>query len=228
VKRHIYPLLALVLLGGIAVHRFAAARPAPGVVEYHERVRLAAEGISRHTEQWVGQDVEVPAQALSVLAPNIIISRRYLNIENGSTAGFMLVHCSDAHDMAGHFPPRCYPAQGWRVRSAVPRDWTIGARTVSGMEYEFYRSEDGIEGGGERSIIVANFLMRPGVLVRDMNELARTVMGSVAQASGAGQIQVYFDGQVPEAQRNETIEQLVAAYEPAIAAIVEWDPTQQN
>src|SRR4051812_21079638 len=108
--RTAYRSCALLMLLAIGAHRLAAGRVAPGVEAYHQRIRQAAAAAPTQIHGWVGQDMTVPTQALSVLAPNAIISRRYSNVENGLSAGVLVVHCSDAHDMAGHFPDRCYPA----------------------------------------------------------------------------------------------------------------------
>ena len=69
------------LLAGAGVHRYAVMRRPAGVEEYHRRVREAAAAIPRHIDGWVGEDTPVPAQAIRVLDPNVIISRRYLNVE---------------------------------------------------------------------------------------------------------------------------------------------------
>src|SRR5688572_18549062 len=128
-----YRVLAVLVLLGIAGHRFATLHKPEGVAEYHARVQAAAKDLPRSFEGWVGEDIPVPARAISVLDPNVIISKRFLNVENGVTAGFLLVHCGDAHDMVGHYPMRCYPAQGWTLKSQRQRDWVLDGLAVTGM-----------------------------------------------------------------------------------------------
>ena len=158
---------------------------------------------------------------MSLLAPNAIINRRYTNVENGLSAGVLLVHCSDAHDMAGHFPLRCYPADGWLRRLSRERDWQVGDLTITGTEYEFYRADAVGQSGKQQSIVVANCLLRPGgKVLRDMDAMAASIVGEGGQASGAGQIQVFFDAGLSESQRDETVRTLIAGYRPILDAIL--------
>ncbi|HZL34044.1 MAG TPA: exosortase-associated EpsI family protein [Tepidisphaeraceae bacterium] len=222
IATRIYRILAILILAALAAQNYATGHKTGGVERYQERIRAAAAQVPAQIGPWVGEDVKVPVQALSVLKPNVMISRRYLNIENGATAGLLLVHCGDAHHMVGHFPLRCYPAQGWAVRGSHRRDWTIGAVHIPGMEYEFYRDSlrDG-PGGGEQKIIVANCLLRPdGKILRNMEEMQATIVGAGGSASGAAQIQVYFDAAVPLEQRNAAIVSLLKGYLPVINAVI--------
>jgi hypothetical protein len=217
----VFRTLAVALLAGIGIHRAVAVHRPAGVAEYHARVREAAKDVPRHISGWVGQDVEVPARAVAVLSPNVMLSRRYVNVENGSTAGVMLVHCSDAHDMVGHFPLRCYPANGWDLKSSAPRVLMIDDRAVPATEYEFVLPEQGISGGGEQHIFVVNCLFRPGGKVfADMDGMSASIAGAWGQSSGAGQLQVYFYGDVPRVQRDAAVDELVKGYEPVLKAIL--------
>lgn len=212
-------LVAVLMLAAIAFQRYVTTHKSVQVEGYQLRIREAAEAVPRHIGPWVGQDVRVPAQALSLLKPNVMISRHYLNVEDGATAGLMLVHCSDAHDMAGHFPLRCYPADGWALRSSAPRDWTVDGLKLTGTEYEFV--EDDEAGRGQRHIFVANCLFRPGgQVLRDMNALARSIVGAGGESTGAGQMQVYFDADVPRERRDAAVRTLIAGYRPVLDAIL--------
>ena len=215
-----YRVVGAVMLAAIATHRYATVRRPAGVAEYHRRVRDAAATIPGHIGSWVGQDVPVPAQAIKVLDPNVIISRKYLNVENGVTAGLLFVHCSDAHDMAGHFPLRCYPARGWDVRASRPRDWNAGSLAVTGSEYEF--TAEMLEGRRvDAAMVVDNCLLRPGgQVLRDMETMTRSIVGAGGQSSGAAQIQIYFDASVPPERRDEAVEALVKGYRPVIDAVL--------
>lgn len=207
------------MLAGIAIQRYVTAHSPVQVDAYRLRIRAAADAVPHHIGAWVSQDVSVPVQALSMLKPNVMISRRYLNVENGATAGLVLVHCSDAHDMAGHFPLRCYPAQGWELRSSRPRDWEAGGLKLTGTEYEFVRDDE--SGKGQSHIFLANCLFRPGgKVLRDMNALARSIVGAGGEATGAGQIQIYFDATVAPEQRDAAINALVGGYRPVLDAIL--------
>lgn len=212
-------IVALLMLAGIAVQRYVTTHKTIHLGAYESRIRRAAAAVPRHVGPWVGEDVSVPTQALSLLKPDVMISRRYVDVENGATAGLMLVHCSDAHDMAGHFPLRCYPADGWVLRSSTPRDWNVDGLKLTGIEYEFVRDDQ--SGRGQRHIVVANCLFRPGgQVLRDMNGLARSIVGAGGESTGAGQMQVYFDADVPRDRRDAAIRQLVAGYRPVLDAML--------
>jgi hypothetical protein len=213
--------LAVALLAAIGVHRAVAVHRPAGVQEYHAHVREVAKDVPRHIGGWVGQDVEVPARAIAVLTPNIMISRRYVNVEDGTTAGVMLVQCGDAHDMVGHFPLRCYPANGWDLKSSAPRALLIGDRAVPATEYEFVLPDQSMSGGGERHIVVVNCLFRPGgKAFADMAGMSASIAGAWGQSSGAAQLQVYFDSDVPRVRRDAAVDELVKGYEPVLKAIL--------
>jgi hypothetical protein len=210
------------MLAAMGAHRLAVMHRPAQVTAHHQRIREIAATAPRQIHGWVGQDIKVPAQAISVLDPNAIISRRYINLENGNSAGFLLVHCSDAHDMAGHFPLRCYPADGWLRRGSEPRDWQVGDLLVTGTEYQFYRSEGVGQSKSEQTIVVANFLLRPnGKVLRDMNAMAASIVGAGGQRSGAGQVQVYFDAAISREQRDQAIVTLIEGYRPIIDAMLQ-------
>src|SRR5215469_5405346 len=103
-RNTIYRCLALCMLVVLGAQQYLTRRQPFGTERYFARIRSAGEEVPRHIGPWVGQDVPVPVQSLSMLKPNLILSRRYLNVEDGAAAGFVLIHCSDAHNMAGHFP----------------------------------------------------------------------------------------------------------------------------
>lgn len=219
-SRSAFRLLSVLFLAVIAVHRYAIARKSFGVERYQASIRAAAATIPTRLGSWVGQDVEVPVQAVDVLQPNVMLSRRYTNVENGMTAGLLFVHCGNAHHMAGHFPLRCYPARGWTLRSAQHRDWNAGGIRITGSEYTFHM-DAGPDYPVEQSIVVVNCLLRPnGQILRDMDAMTRTIIGAGGAASGAGQLQVYFDASIPKAQRDAAIGQILGGCKPLIQAII--------
>ena len=217
----VYRWLAVAILGGIGVHKYLTVRTPPAVAAYHQRVRESASRVPNRIGAWVGQDVRMPVQAVRVLDPNLVVSRRYVNVENGSSAGLMFVHCRDAHDMAGHFPVRCYQARGWDLRSARERDWALGDLRVTAMEYEFHAPRNIDDAEANSSIIVVNCLFRPdGQIFRDMDAMTRAIIGAGGQSSGAAQVQVYFDRSAPEARRDAAVAELLAGFAPVIDAVL--------
>jgi len=148
------------------------------------------------------------------------INRQYTNVESGALANLLLVHCADAHHMVGHFPLRCYPADGWNLESKRPRDWAVSGLQLTGTEYRFVKDEAG-PNGVVPSIVVANFLMRPsGRVLRDMDGLSQSIVGANGSLLGAGQLQVVFEGDVPEKQRDAAVQELLRGYQPVLEAIL--------
>ena len=215
--------IAAVMLAAMAVHHHLTVRMPAGVEEYDQRVRESVALVPDHIGPWVASDETVPAQAVNTLRPNLIISRRYVNLETGVSVGLLLVHCADAHHMVGHYPLRCYPLRGWELQSSEPRDWTAGDRTITGMEYHFkMTSADSGRGPGspEESLTVANCLLRPGMVLRDMDGLSKSIVGAAGPSLGAGQIQVYCESSLPQAQLDAAVKALVEGYRPVLDAIL--------
>jgi hypothetical protein len=222
----IYRVLGAIILCAIGVQRYHTLASPVEVRQYHARIRDSVAEVPRQINGWIGRDVPVPVQAITLLQPNLIVSKRYLSVESGLSVGFLLVHCSDAHDMAGHFPLRCYPADGWKVVDQRQRDWQVGSRLITGMEYRF--SQAGEIGSPARTITVANFLLRPGGhIVRNMDQMLELIDGAGGQASGAAQVQVCFDTDVADAVRDRAVQSLVGGFEPVLAAIL-TDATKER
>ena len=214
-------LLALALLGGIAVQSRQIVSKDPAVLRYHARIHSTAAQLPMRFGLWIGQDVKMPAQAMTVLQPNVAISRMYVNVQTGVQAGLLLVQCTDAHHMVGHFPLRCYPAEGWTLDSSRPRDWQIGNLHLIGMEYAFSRAKIGDPFAEPDRLIVDNILFRPnGQILRDMSSMSDSIVGAEGQATGAGQIQVYYEPNVAPADRDAAFAALVGGCRPVIDAIL--------
>jgi hypothetical protein len=213
-------IVAAGLLAGIAAHRYATLRTPPDLLLYNQHVRDARSAVPEHIGGWVGSDVRVSAQAERLLNPNLLISRHYVNVETGLDASVLLVHCGDAHDMAGHFPLRCYPAAGWKLVDSRPRTWGAGGLRVVGYEYDF--TADPSRGSDTpRVITVANTLLQPGGrMFADMDGLTKAMVGAGGQELGAAQVQVYFEHRVPQGQRDAAVEALLTGYRPVIDAIL--------
>ena len=52
----------------------------------------------------------------------------------------LLVQVRDARDILGHYPPVCYPAQGWRVRERG--EIALGSEGIEAVLYTFVRSAE--------------------------------------------------------------------------------------
>lgn len=195
------------------------SRAPSDAAEHHERVRRAAGStIPYSVGDWISADVAAAPAAVALLRPNVLVSRAYENLKTGETASLLFVQCSDARDLIGHYPPNCYPAHGWTLESASPRDWTVAGSTIGGMRYRF----GGRDGGAESSTVVDNFMVLPtGDVGRDMDAVDRVASSARLRRLGAAEVQVVTEGKMTEERRDEVFRALVAPAAPLIACVAE-------
>lgn len=207
--------VSLALLGGLAAE--SSLRPQADAAEpYHERIKALAAQAPMQIGDWVGADHRPPAEAIRLLKPNVILCRQYVNVRTGRSVQFLLVHCKDARDIHGHYPPVCYPGHGMKLRSAVEADWNVEQTRIVGKQYEF--AEQRLGTGGK---LVENFLIVPGHYVRDMDAVGERAGDYTQRFFGAAQVQVVFDDprRWDQQQRREIFQTLIGAYLPLIEAI---------
>ena len=203
------PVLTLSLLLGVAVEWNAFHLPPENLESYHGTVREAIERMPRQIGDWVGSDNEVDSSAIRLLRPNIILSRNYVNYRTGRKVSLLLVHCRDARDLRGHYPPVCYKAHGWTPLGPEPRDWTVDGTPIGGMQYKFNTREI----AATNQIMIYHFMVRPGGgIERDMRGLSRAAEDRRLRALGGAQFQVAFDEIIPRDERDRIFEELLAPF----------------
>src|SRR5690606_38872568 len=128
-----------------------------------------------------------------------------------------VVHCKDVRDMEGHYPPICYPSQGWTADGRSSETITIGEAAIPMRRYIFERHV-GID---TSRIVVWNVFVMPGQehLMADMDGLARAARSTRRAGLGAAQIQVLM----PEGseQERQIVEACLTALSPMIETIAE-------
>lgn len=200
------PFVALLLLAGMGMELLQ--RPtARDAQPYHDAVLAAAWQIPLQFDGWQGRDVPQPEEAVSLLNPNALISRRYVHEETNRAVNLILVQTRDARWMTGHYPPRCYPAHGWTPESQQPRTWQVGDRQIPGMEYvySFHTPR------GTRRMWVANLLILPdGQLVRDMGTVYSAAADYTRYFYGAAQLQMVIDQRMDREERDEIYKTFIA------------------
>lgn len=214
--RLVSPVLTLVVLGGLTVERFC--RPdIEDAVQYHQQVSLAISRVPYQIGDWSGTDVDVPPAAIRLLHPNAILSRRYDNLATNQSVALLIVHCRDARDIAGHYPPVCYPANGWVQRYLHPMHLQVTPeRSIDGAEYEFAMWLP----ASLRIMRVVNVLVLPdGTTTHDMKHVREAAADYRTHFFGAGQIQLAFAEHLRTQQREEILRTFIKALEPVLAAI---------
>ena len=159
---------------------------------------------------WVGKDVPVDQSAVKLLRPNVIISRQYHNTVTGSTVGFLFVDCSDARDTIGHYPPICYPSQGFSPELTETHDWHLPHMTIHGTEYNFVRSVFDSDG----KLWVDDFFVLPGAgTVPDRTPVIAAAADLQRRFYGVAQVQLVFNVQGTGEERDQTFTELFSPLE---------------
>lgn len=216
------PVLAATLIAAAFVQ--GALQPSPSDAEpYHRAVLDAANRVPAETGQWKGKDVEIPDGALQLLRPNVARSRVYTRDTDQAIAQVLLIQCKDARDLAGHYPPNCYPqVYGYQLANSEANTWNIDGMSIHGRTYVFNANEN----PGADSVVVQQFFALPdGSTTDDVDEIYRLAGDFTQRHRGAAQIQVVYPADDPhtQAERNAIFEELVSSYAQVIRLILTDD-----
>ena len=151
-----------------------------------------------------------------MLKPNVIVSRRYQDTRTSRQVSVLLVQCSDARDILGHYPPVCYVAQGWTLGSSQAADWQVDDLRIAGTAYMFTATRRALPAAQH----VYNFiLLSDGRVCRGMNEVDDVARDARKKFFGASQVQVIFDDTISQRERDEIFTSVVRAYRPLLDTI---------
>ena len=238
VGRLLWPGLSLGLLLGLLVYQRGLAVHAESQSEYHAKVAQTLVELPMSYGSWIGEASEVPKAAAELLHANEIISRSFRNIDTGEQVGLVVVHCTDARDLLGHYPPVCYPAHGWLQRAA--EDLALESGSAGGGEWEaggraswpcmLYRFER-MDQGYSHEMTVLNYMLLPNGQVGPTMEVVDRAAGDLGlRVRGAMQVQVVFQGQEVqkggEEMRKKIAEEFLDYLWPVFEAV--WDADVQG
>jgi hypothetical protein len=220
--RFLSPLAAAALAAGL----YAQMRPYYGqdaatqqhIEQFHTAVRQAVAQIPMRItvggDDFEGFDIPIPAAAGTLLHPNAIFSRRYMDASK-RWVQLVLVHCRDSRDMSGHYPPNCYPGSGWTLREPeehhVIKLW---GRQVPVAEYNFTTRT-----AMDRKLdwAVYDFFVLPaGGMCTSMGDVRRAGGDYRTRPYGAAQIQVVLDAGMRPQERTELLRAVLAPLGPVI------------
>jgi hypothetical protein len=186
---------------------------------HHARVQEAVRTVPYSVGDWLARDVAVPEATVTLLKPDVLVSRRYENLRTGETASVLFVACGDARDLLGHYPPICYPAHGTALTAAAPRDWTVGSLVIRGVRYRFRG-----HGGSPSQFVVDNFMVLPsGGFGRDMDAVDRVARDPAWRRFGAAEVQIATDATMDDSRRDEVFRTLAASYAPLFRTFTAGD-----
>jgi hypothetical protein len=161
--------------------------------------------------KWVGEDArdKIPREAQQLLRPNALLSRTYT--APGEPAMHVLViHCGDARDMIGHYPPVCYPSSGWVAREpegGMDLALRVLDQRFPMREYRFSRARNL---AGEDVIRVFNtFVLPDGLVTPHIEAISRQSERLAVTVRGVAQVQVIMMATVPAAQAQAAAAELL-------------------
>jgi len=217
IHRHSAPFIVLILLAGVWADRRLFHLPTGDAAAYHARLRTIAQQLPTRIGDWDSSEVETPASAVALLRPNVLVGREFKNRATGERAMLMIVQCRDARDMRGHWPPICYPAQGWLLRESRQASIVVNGAEIPVTAYRF--TIESIERYSE--ILVYNFFMRSGgILESGQGGVREAAQDPRAKIYGAAQVQISFVPTIPEPRREEIFRTLVAGLHPIIDGVL--------
>ena len=210
--------LTLVLLGAAWAEKVTFHQAPEDATEYHARVKAAKDQFPYNIGPWLGTNTEseVPEGAVKLLRTPVIVSRRYQNVRTGKTASLLIVHCRDARDLIGHYPPICYPSQGWTKAGASTAERLVNGRTYPFTDYQFTSGR--IERATE--LRIDNFMVLPdGQVTPNMQGVEDVAKDYRRKFFGAGQVQLITDASWGRSERDEFFREVISAAEPMLEVI---------
>jgi hypothetical protein len=183
-------------------------------VNFHAAAAKAVAELPLQFGEWKGEEVPVPAAAQVLLKPNAIVSRRFTNRRTGETLSMSLVQCRDTRDMAGHYPPICYPGMGWVEKShATEVSLDVDGVRLIAMRYHFSRHFF----DQERVLVVYNFFAMPGEgFPSEMESIRRAAADYTSRPYGAAQVQVALNQAREPAEEKQLVQSVLMPCAPAL------------
>lgn len=210
--------IAITTSVGLLVAWQARALPdREGAIEVHAEIKAAAEQVPERSGRWFSVVIPATQSAVRLLKPNVLEQRRWTDGITGKTVSVLVVHCGDTRDMIGHYPPNCYPGQGYRMGKTESWATTVGSERYSDLpEYEFVT----VRGTSTETLKVRNAMLLPGLgLGRDMNDVQAAAQDVTRRFLGAGQIQVIFYSGISEAERDSITAEMMEIYRPVLETL---------
>ena len=216
------PLTALVL-AAMAVYSLASIRPGGASEAYFRQVSQAIDALPMQIEGYIGRDRPPLPAAVEMLRPNRLVQREYTDPVTGESFSVLIVHCGDVRDMMGHYPPICYPSNGWAMESTDPEE--IDRASGGPIPITRYRVSRG-DGSMRLSKVIANTFVVPRAdspLGRDDRALDSVTRTRWSSGLGAAQVQIITDSSMDAATRASIERSVADRLGGLISAVVDAD-----
>jgi len=191
------PVLSLVLVVGLSFALPTFAAPDGSVEARRAEIAVALEETPWLIGPWVGEIAQVPREAQKLLRSNSILSRVYSR-RHGPQVHVLLVHCDDARDMLGHYPPVCYPSSGYVAiegETASDLELEVSGRSLPVQTYAFERMRDRTE--TERIRVFNAFILPDGRVSREIDDINQQSERAPIARLGVAQLQLITPASVP-------------------------------
>lgn len=218
------PLIALALMLLLPDTSPESRVKSEGILARNAQVARVFRAAPYRIADWLGEDVEVPSAAIEILRPNAILCRRFERLDRKMSVDLIIVHCSDARDMQGHYPPKCYPANGWNPSDREEQhEWvvSVGGQAIAMRVYTFHR----IEGwGSERTLRVFNYFLLPnGEITSDFGAMRRVANRLALSVQGVAQVQVVMSSEISLQDSIEAAGELLSGFSSIMAVLAQGE-----
>lgn len=211
--------LCFALLAGVGAHRVRTRTPIEASA-YHAKVKAAVDAIPWRVGVWAGEEMPVPPAALALLKPNALLGRSYRDDTGERGITLVVVQCQETRDMAGHYPPICYKANGWKLLEEKQVTEQVGAHKLPITRYLVDRSS---VFESERRWVYNILILPINGGVEDMQAVEDAASNRVARQRGAAQIQFVLNGDVPEAEQRQLVREFLVTLEPVVDSIIRFE-----
>ena len=109
----------------------------------------------------------------------------------------LVVHCGDSRDMNNHYPPVCYPSDGWMAVEASPnldRVLVVEGRQFPVREYGFKSYL--VDGREDVIRVFGAFILPDGTMTREIDDISRQSERLSVAVQGVAQMQIIASGRV--------------------------------
>lgn len=215
------PLVAAAMLAGLLGWNLVERSTAGGVDLYLASSRKEIEGVPWNIGPYIGTETQVAPAVVKLLNPNTLLQRRYVVPETGEWFSLLIVQCTRAKDLDGHYPPNCYPRAGWiPEQDAAEIVVHAGAIAIPALRYRF-RHEGGII--PERMDILSFFIVPVGQsrFGGDMDLVNMLSRSPATDKLGAAQVQILTPAAMPEETRRSIWDQTLEEITPVLTTIAE-------
>lgn len=164
-----------------------------------ERIAALLSAVPDRLGPWITSEVPVPSEAVEILRPNALFCRQFMRLGGDEELTLIVVHCSDARDMGGHYPPICYRQIGWNLDLERISRPDVRCEFLGDPELTVYRFRR-VDRDGEREdmTVLNGFVLPDGRTSPDVFERGLLATPSTRASRGLAQIQVVFRSDVPE------------------------------